>query len=119
MDRKASVDEVAVFRARAGGVKRRMLDQPDTFGRVSARDRLGARFHLRESVGILGQSRGDDPFDWGRVIGRQERRVRREARIEHAAFYQIASFRASRAGTPRPSASRPRTSLCASIISVA
>ena len=88
MDRKTGFDEVAVLRARAGGVKRRMLDEPDPFGRVSARDRFGARLHLRQGVGILRQSGGDDPFDGRRIIGGQQRRARGKARIEHAALYQ-------------------------------
>ena len=106
MNRKAGVDQVGVLRARAGGVKRRMLDEPNALGRVSARDRVGAHFHLRQGVGILRQSRGDHPFDRGRVIWRQERRVRRKARIEHAGFYQNARLSASRGGAEAISSSR-------------
>src|SRR5208337_5553880 len=46
MYRKARVDEVAVLGARAGGVERGMLDEPNAFGRVPARDRLRPRFHF-------------------------------------------------------------------------
>ncbi len=100
MDRKAGVDQVAVLRARACGVKRRMLDEPDAFGRVSARDRLRARFHLRQSVGILRRAGRDDPFDWGRIIRGEQGRARGKARIEHAAFYQKERSGASKGRSP-------------------
>ena len=45
-----------------------MLEEPDPFGRVSTRDRLRAELHLRQGVGILRQSGGDDPFDRRRII---------------------------------------------------
>ena len=80
MDRKTGFDEVAVLGARAGGVERRMLDEPDAFGRVAARDRLGARLHLRQRVGVLRQSRGDDPFDGRRIMeGQAATRARQGA----------------------------------------
>ena len=50
---------------------------------VSARDRLRARFHIGQRVGILGQSRRDDPFDRRRVAWRQQGRARRGEQIEH------------------------------------
>ena len=86
MDRKAGFDEVALLRAGSGGVKRRMLDQPDALGRGSARDRLGSRLHLSQSVGILRQSRGDDPFDRRRVALGKQRRAGGGAQIEHTGF---------------------------------
>ena len=41
--RKARLDQFLRPRRRAGGVKRRMLEQPDQFGRLSTRNRRGAR----------------------------------------------------------------------------
>ena len=102
MDRKTGFDEVALFGARAGGVKRRMLEEPDAFGRVSARDRIGARLHLHERVGILRQSGGDDPFDGRRIMGGKQRRARGKARIEHAALYQKERSGASGDESQRP-----------------
>ena len=63
-----------------------MLDQPDPFGRVAPRDRLGARLHLVKRVGVLRQSRGDDPFDRRRMGGAKQGHAGAEARIEHAAL---------------------------------
>ena len=57
------------------------------FGGVSARDRLGARLHLHERVGILRQSWGDDPFGQGRVARSPEARAAHGANW-HTAFYQ-------------------------------
>ena len=98
-DREARVDQVAVLGAGAGGVERRMLEEPDALGRGSVRDRVGARFHLRQRVGVFGQSGRDDPFDRRRVMRGQERRVQRKAQIEHGRFYQNASLGASQLGT--------------------
>ena len=86
MDGKARLDKVALLGARACGVKRRVLDEPDALGRVSARDRLRARLHLHERVGIFRQSGCDDPFDGRRIMRGKQRRAGGKARIEHGRF---------------------------------
>ena len=107
MDRKAGFDEVAVLGARPGGVERRMLDEPDAFGRVSARDRLGARFHLREGVGVLRQSGGDDPFDGRRIMRGKQRRARGKARIDHGGFLSEGALRREQDEAPTAGSIKP------------
>ena len=45
VDRKARLDQLLRLRRGAGGVERRMLDEPDQFARFAARDCRYARLH--------------------------------------------------------------------------
>src|SRR5580704_9662671 len=45
MDGEARLDQLLRLRRGAGGVKRRMLNEPDQLARFAARDRRGARVH--------------------------------------------------------------------------
>ena len=46
----------------------------------------------------MGQPRRDDPFDGRRVVGGQQKRARREARIKHALVYHKGAPVRERAG---------------------
>ena len=50
--RKTRIDQVLRFCRRAGGIKRRMLDQPDQFGGAPLGDVGDARLHEGDGVGI-------------------------------------------------------------------
>jgi hypothetical protein len=63
-DREAvGVDQVFDTGAGAGGVKRRVLDQPDQLGCGTGADRLGTCFHQGKRIGVAGQAGLDAPFD--------------------------------------------------------
>ena len=52
-DRKAvGGDQIAFFCARAGGVERRVLDQPDLFRRLACGNCRGARLHRSDGIGV-------------------------------------------------------------------
>jgi hypothetical protein len=52
IDGKAGIDQVAVIGAGAGGIDRRMFQQPHQLLRLTLGDGGGACFHLRHSLGI-------------------------------------------------------------------
>ena len=57
------VEEVGVTRARAGGVERRMLQEPHAFARLAGGNCGGSRLHLRHGFGIGHQPLAEPPFD--------------------------------------------------------
>src|SRR6185437_14924290 len=59
----AGLDEIAVARARAGGIERRMLEEPHELRRGARADGGNARLHRRDRR-LVGLGRiGDLPFD--------------------------------------------------------
>ena len=72
-DGKARVEQVGGVGAGAGGVDRRVFEQPDQLARAARRDRRGARLHLGERLRIVGRAGVDAPFDvGGDGVGRWE-----------------------------------------------
>ena len=72
VDREAlRIEQLGRVGAGAGGVERRMLEQPDQLARLAGADRRGARLHLGQRLGIGGQARRHPPFD--RRLGDGER----------------------------------------------
>ena len=59
---KARIEQFGGIGAGSRGVERRMFEQPDAFAAVASVDRGGARLHIGQRRGIVGQARGDDPF---------------------------------------------------------
>ena len=56
----------------AGGVERRVLEQPDQFARLCARDRIRSRFHSALGVRVGHETGGDRPAG-GRGVGAKHR----------------------------------------------
>ena len=63
MDGEARLDQLLRLRRGAGGVKRRMLEEPDQFARLAARDRVGARGHGGKRLVVSDAFVADAPFD--------------------------------------------------------
>ena len=83
VDRKARVDQLLRPRRRAGGVKGRVLQQPDQFVRFAARDRGGTRSHGGKRVVVVDQAVADPPFDRRRAGGRKKPDCQIVARVNH------------------------------------
>ena len=68
------LDQVLDAGAGAGGVERRVLDQPDHLAGGAASDRFGTRLHHGKRIRIGGEAGFDPPFDRRRTGQGQERR---------------------------------------------
>src|SRR5579863_3496714 len=79
-NRKARVDEIALLRARAGGVERRMFEKPHAFGRLASGDLFDARLHGGDGVIVRDEAGRREPFDGRRAGCRQKRRSKGGAR---------------------------------------
>jgi hypothetical protein len=66
INRKLRIEQLGGIRAGPGGIKRRMLDQPDALARLAGMDRGGARLHIGERRIIIGQAGTDGPFGRGK-----------------------------------------------------
>ena len=73
VDGKARIDQLGRIGAGAGGVERRVLEQPDPLARRPRPDRFRARVHVRQCRFVIGQARRDLPFD---IVDRHRRRYR-------------------------------------------
>ena len=62
---KACVEQIAVLRARAGGVDGRMLHEPDEFAGLAVCDGSGTGLHERDGFGIGREAGRDAPLDIG------------------------------------------------------
>ena len=63
VDREARIDQVGRVGAGAGGVERRVLEQPHQLGRAAVRDRGGARIHRGERHVVRHEAVAHPPFD--------------------------------------------------------
>ncbi len=90
MHGKTPIEQVLRLCRGAGGIERRMLDQPDHLIGRSLGDGRDPRFHERHGEGVIGLPLGDRPFD-GRRAGQGEQgngRVR--ARFGHGLWRKLA-----------------------------
>ena len=62
VNREAGVQDVGEVGAGAGGIKRRVLDQPDQLRRLAIGDRFDARLHDRQRIRIGDGRIADAPF---------------------------------------------------------
>ena len=83
VDRKARVDQLLRPRRGAGGVERRVLEEPDQLARFAARDCFDARVHGGERSVVADAFVAHAPFDRRRAGWRQKPDRQVGARVNH------------------------------------
>jgi hypothetical protein len=83
MDRESRFDQLLRLRRGAGGVKRRMLEEPDQFARFTARDCFGARVHGGKRCVVADALVAHAPFDRRRTGWRQKPDRQVVTRVNH------------------------------------
>jgi hypothetical protein len=84
VDGEASVDHVSVVRAGAGGVERRVLEEPNELRRPSGSDRDCPSLHRRDRVFVGNQGIADAPFDRRRSGRRWKSEYQCVSRVNHS-----------------------------------
>ena len=77
-------EHVGAVGAGAGGVERRVLDEPDQLRRRAGGDGRDARVHDGEGLGIGDRPVRDQPFDRGRAVRRGQAEGQIVANVNHS-----------------------------------
>ncbi len=83
MHRKTRLDQLLRPRGCAGGVKRRVLEQPDQLGRFAARDRRRAGRHAGKRAFVVDRAVAHEPFGRRRAGAWKEADRHVAARVNH------------------------------------